>query len=194
MTDTLWWDIARAGGLVAAGLLGASVIVGLALTTAPRRARPRSSWRLDLHRFLGGLAVIFLVVHVVGILVDRFVAFGVLDAFVPFRSHWRPWAVTMGVVAMYLLVAIELTSLARARLPMRVWRAIHYLSFPLFGLVQIHILLAGTDRNSPLVLVALVACDLAVAALLVRRGLIEQDYARREAERQASAATDQLSA
>jgi methionine sulfoxide reductase heme-binding subunit len=179
---------------VAAGLLAASVIAGLALTTAPRRARPKSSWRLDLHRFLGGLAVIFLVVHVVGILLDRYMPFGVVDALVPFASHWRPWAVSLGVVGMYLLIAIELTSLVRSRLPVRLWRAIHYLSFPLFAIVQVHILMGGTDHNSPIVLALLVACDLTVAALLVRRGLLEESYARREAERQASASTDQLSA
>ncbi len=194
MSNSLWWYTARAGGFVAAGLLAASVIAGLALTTAPRRARPKSSWRLDLHRFLGGLAVIFLAVHVVGILLDRYVPFRLLDVFVPFASQWRPWAVSLGVIGMYLLVAIELTSLARARLPMRLWRAIHFLSFPLFAIVQVHILMGGTDHDSPWVLAALVACDLAVAALLVRRGLLEETYARREAERQASAAGDQLSA
>ena len=53
MTNNLWWYTSRAGGLVGAALLAASVIAGLALTTAPRGARPRPSWRLDLHRFSG---------------------------------------------------------------------------------------------------------------------------------------------
>ena len=49
---------------------------------------------------------------------------------------------------MYLLLAVELTSLAKApHARLRAWRAIHWLSFPLFGLVQLHLLLAGTDRQ-----------------------------------------------
>ncbi|HVN52570.1 MAG TPA: ferric reductase-like transmembrane domain-containing protein, partial [Acidimicrobiales bacterium] len=152
MTDSLWWDTARAGGLVAAALLAASVIAGLAVSTAPRRARPRPAWRLDLHRFLGGLACIFLVVHLGGIYFDRFVTFRVVDLVVPLTAHWHPWAVALGVVAVYLLVAVEVTSLLKPRLPIQVWRNVHHASFPLFALVQLHVLLAGTDRHSPLLL------------------------------------------
>ncbi len=184
MTNSLWWYTARAGGLVAAALLAASVIAGLALSTAPRRARPKSSWRLDLHRFLGGLACVFVVIHVTAILFDRFVPFGLTDILVPLASRWRPWAVALGVVSMYLLLAVEVTSLLKARLPLRIWRGVHYASFPLFAFVQLHILLGGTDRNSPWVLAVIVACDLVIAALLVRRGLAQEDaYLRSEALR-----------
>jgi DMSO/TMAO reductase YedYZ heme-binding membrane subunit len=180
VSDSLWWYTARAGGLVAAALLAASVIAGLALSTAPRRARPRSSWRLDLHRFLGGLACVFLVLHVVGILLDRYVPFRLIDVVVPFASHWRPNAIALGVVSLYLVAAVEITSLLKPRLPLKVWRNVHYLSFPLFALVQLHIVLAGTDRGSWWVLGPIVLCDLVIAALLVRRGLGESTYVRRE--------------
>ena len=183
MTNTLWWDTARAGGLVAAALMAASVIAGLALSTAPRRARPRSAWRLDLHRFLGGLACVFVAVHVGALLFDRFVPFGLTDLLVPLASRWRPTAVALGVVALYLLVAVEVTSLLKPRIPLRVWRVVHYSSFAVFALVQLHILLAGTDRRSPFVLVPIIACDLVVAALLVRRGLIEDGLRDRESLR-----------
>jgi len=65
-----------------------------------------------------------------------------------------------------------------------VWRNVHYASFPLFAAVQLHILLAGTDRHSPVLLGAIVACDLVIAGLLVRRGLLEDDAAAREASRE----------
>ncbi len=182
MNDNLWWYTSRAGGLVAAALLAASVIAGLLLTTAPRRARPRSAWRLDLHRFLGGLAVVFVGVHVAGTVFDRFVPFGLTDVLVPLASHWDPVAVALGIVSLYLLVAVEVTSLLRARMPARAWRAVHWLSFPLFGLVQLHLLLAGTDRHTPAVLLTVAAVDVAVAGLLIRRGLVaEARYERRMA-------------
>lgn len=182
MNDNLWWYTSRAGGLVAAGLLAASVIAGLALTTAPRRARPRSAWRLDLHRFLGGLAVIFVGVHLAGTLFDHFVPFGLTDVLVPLASHWSPVPVALGVVSLYLLVAVEITSLLRACMPARVWRAVHWLSFPLFALVQLHLLLAGTDRHTPAVLLSVAAVDVVVAVLLIRRGLVsEARYERRTA-------------
>ena len=180
MNNNLWWYTARAGGLVGAALLAASVIVGLALTTAPRRARPRPAWRLDLHRFLGGMAVIFVAVHMSGTLLDHDVAFGLTDLLVPLASRWSPIAVSLGVVSFYLLVAVELTSLARDRLPARLWRLIHWLSFPLFALVEVHLLLAGSDRHSPWLLLTVAAVDVVVAVLIVRRGLVsEARYERR---------------
>ena len=183
MTNSLWWYTARAGGLVAAALLAGSVIAGLALSTAPRHARPRTSWRLDLHRFLGGLACVFLVLHLAGTYFDRFVTFHVVDLVVPFTSHWDPWAVALGVVSLYLLAAVEVTSLLKPRLPLAVWRNVHYASFPLFAFVQLHVLLGGSDRGSPWLLGVIVMCDLAIAGLLVRRGLRAEGATTREALR-----------
>ena len=47
----------------------------------------------------------------------------------PFASSYKPAAVALGVVAMYLLLAIELTSLAMRKLPRRTWHAVHLTSF-----------------------------------------------------------------
>ena len=189
MSNNLWWYTARAGGIVAAALLAGSVIAGLALSTAPRRARPRSAWRLDLHRFLGGLACVFVVLHLAGTLFDRFVTFHVVDLLVPLTAQWHPWAVALGVVALYLLLAVEVTSLLKPRLPLAVWRSVHYASFPLFALVQLHILLAGSDRRSPWLLGGIVACDVVIAALLVRRGLLEEGAAQAMATRSSNSSS-----
>ena len=54
-------------------------------------------------------------------------------------------AVAWGVVAMYLLVAIEITSLVRHRLTARAWRNVHLLSYFLFATATIHMVTAGTD-------------------------------------------------
>lgn len=142
------WYIARSAGLVAWALLTASVLWGLAISTRVLRGRPRPAWLLDLHRYLAGLAVVFSVVHVVGILLDDYVPFSLVSVLVPFASHWRPGAVAWGVVSAYLLLAVELTSLARARLPRRVWRATHVATFPLFVFSTVHALTAGTDAHT----------------------------------------------
>ena len=148
MKDMLVWYIARSSGMVAWALLAASVLWGLSLTTKILNGRPRPSWLLDLHRYLGGLATIFVVVHVAGILADTFVHFGLASVLVPFASTWRPAAVAWGIVGLYLLTAVEVTSLVRARLPKRAWRAIHFASFPLFVVATIHALMAGTDTRT----------------------------------------------
>lgn len=143
------WYLARSGGLVAWGLLAASVIWGLTMTTRLTRGhRPRPAWLLDLHRFLGGLALVFVGIHITTIALDTYVHFDVVQLLVPFASSWHPVAVAWGVLGLYALLAVEITSLLRARLSKRVWRSTHYLAFPLFALTTIHALSAGTDRHT----------------------------------------------
>src|SRR5262249_19684751 len=145
MTDQVWWYTARAGGIVAWVLLALSVLWGLALSTKALGQRARPNWLLDLHRFLGGLALVFTGVHVVAIMADSYVHFGLVEVLVPFTGTWHPAAVAWGIVGLYLLAAVEITSLLRRRISKRVWRATHFLSFPLFAVTTVHALSAGTD-------------------------------------------------
>ena len=66
-----------------------------------------------MHKFLGVLTLVFVGVHVGAILLDDFVHFSVVDVLVPFASSWHPVAVACGVVGMYLLLAIQITSWLR---------------------------------------------------------------------------------
>jgi len=56
----------------------------------------RPAWILDLHRFLGGLATIFVGVHVLAILADSYTNFGLSDVLLPLASKWHPVAVAWG--------------------------------------------------------------------------------------------------
>jgi predicted ferric reductase len=169
MSGTLPWYVARASGLVAWGLLAASVIWGLLMTSKAVRRLARTSWLLDLHRWLAGLALVFTGVHVLAILSDTYVHFGLASVLVPFASHWHPMAVAYGIASLYLLIAIEVTSLLRRRLNRRLWRAVHFLSFPLFVSSTVHGLTAGTDRGTPMVVITAVLVVVAVTALTAIR-------------------------
>jgi DMSO/TMAO reductase YedYZ heme-binding membrane subunit len=103
---------------------------------------------LSTHRYLGALAVVFTGVHVLGLVADSYVHFGIAEVLVPLASSWHPVAVAWGVVGMWLLVAVEGTSLARQYLPQHVWRGIHLLSYPILALTTVHLLSAGTDARS----------------------------------------------
>ena len=111
---------------------------------------------------LGGLALVFTGVHVGAIVVDTYVHFGLVDVLVPFAAKWHPVAVAAGIGALYLLAAVELTSLLRARLPRVVWRRVHYASFPLFVFATVHGLTAGTDTTRRVALFVAAASGLAV--------------------------------
>ena len=165
----LWWYLARSTGIVAWALLAASVLWGLALSTKILGPRPRANWLLDLHRFLGGLALVFTGIHVGALVLDSYVDFGPTEVLVPLTSSYRPVAVAWGVAALYLLVAVEVTSLLRPRLPRRWWRRVHVLSFPLFAASTVHGLTAGTDSTGTAMFVAMAVVAVAVAALTLAR-------------------------
>jgi predicted ferric reductase len=169
MRSQLWWYTARSSGLVAWALLAGSMLWGLALSTKVFGKRSRPAWLLDLHRFLGGAAANFIVIHVVSIMLDSYVHFGPVDVLVPLTGSWHPLAVAWGIVSMYLLVAVEVTSLLRRRLSKQVWRMTHYLSFPLFVTATVHSLSAGTDRATFIMRWAVLSTAAAVTILTAVR-------------------------
>jgi predicted ferric reductase len=165
LSGSLPWYVARAAGLVAWGLLAAAVVWGLLMTSKVLRGRVKNAWLLDLHRWLAGLALIFTGVHVLAIVADTYVHFGLASVLVPLAAHWHPVAVAWGVVSLYLLAAVELTSLLRRHLAHRLWRRVHMLSFPLFVFSTVHGLSAGTDARNPMLIITAALGSSAVAVL-----------------------------
>ena len=152
-TTKVWWFISRATGIVAWALLALAVLRGLALSTRALGRRTPAPWLLDVHRFLGGLAVVFTVVHFVTLSFDPWMTseygYKITHAFIPFASSWKPGPMAWGIVAFYLLLAVELTSLLKKRLPQKVWRGVHLASYPLYAMATIHLLTAGSDTQNP---------------------------------------------
>jgi hypothetical protein len=163
------WYAARAAGIVAWALATASVVWGLALSSRALGRKPRPAWLFDLHRFLGGMALIFTGIHVGALLLDTYVHFSLVSVLVPFASSWHPVAVAWGIVSLYVLLAVELTSLARSHVSKRVWRRVHYGSFGLFAMSTIHALTAGTDAGSAAFRLAVIAACLVVTSLTLVR-------------------------
>ena len=108
------------------------------------------AWLLDLHRWLGGLAIAFVSAHLAALMADNYTHFDLADLTIPYASEWHPGAVALGVIAAWALLAVELTSLAMRRLPRALWRAIHLTSYLTFWLVSMHAAFAGSDRPNRL--------------------------------------------
>ena len=177
MNDQLWWYLARSGGVAAWAMLAFSVLWGLVLSTKAFGSKPRPNWVLDLHRFVGGAAVIFTGIHVASIVLDSYIEFGMREILVPFTSSYRPAAVAWGVIALYVLLAVEITSLLRKRLSKRLWRMTHFLSFPLFILATAHGVTAGTDKDTFLLRTAFIVATAAIGGLTALR-VIDADAQR----------------
>src|SRR5437899_4737413 len=151
--NTIWqnvtWDIARAGGFTAYILLTLAVVVGLALST---QIQSPSRWpRLlnsELHNFLTLLGTIFLVVHVLAVWVDPFTRFGWNEVFIPLASHYRPEWMALCIVALYLGIAIGISTWLRPRIGYTWWRRLHVLTFGVYVLATLHGLGTGSDSQT----------------------------------------------
>jgi hypothetical protein len=141
------WYVTRGTGLVALILLTGSVALGVITTSrwhGPGWPRFAS---LQLHRNVSLLAVALLVVHIVTAELDIFAPVGWLAVVVPFASAYRPVWLGLGTVAFDLLLAVIVTSLLRARLGYRTWRAVHWLAYVSWPVAMAHGLGTGTDAR-----------------------------------------------
>ena len=139
------WFVSRASGLALLVLFSAVVVLGVAarLGSAPRRW-PKFAVP-EVHRTLALFAVAFLVLHVLTAILDPFVTIGWAATVLPFTSGYRTLAIGLGTLAVDLGGAVLLTSLARARLGYRAWRAVHWLAYLAWPVAFLHSLTAGGD-------------------------------------------------
>ncbi|MFM7270076.1 MAG: ferric reductase-like transmembrane domain-containing protein [Actinomycetes bacterium] len=167
---TFWW-LSRATGIVAWATLSLSVLWGLALTTRFLGRLPKPAWMLDIHRHFAVLASTLVGVHIGSLMLDGYARFSVGDVLIPMHTGWKPGPVAWGIVGLYLLLAVQGTSLARRRLPMKVWRALHFLSYPLWAVATAHFITAGTDAYSPAFAYTVIGTTVLISALTIGRVL-----------------------
>lgn len=151
--STIWqsvsWDIARAGGFTAYILLTLAVVVGLALST---QFQSSSRWpRLlnsELHNFLTLASAIFLGVHVLAVWIDPYTHFGLNEILIPLASHYRAEWLAFGIVALYLGIAIGISTWLRPHIGYKWWRRLHVLTLGIFVLAAIHGIGSGSDTQT----------------------------------------------
>lgn len=189
MSGQIWWFAARASGIVALALAAATVLWGLLFSSRVLQGKPSPKWLMDLHRFLGGLAVVFTGVHLAALVANSFITFSLFDLLVPFVSDWNPSAVAWGIVGMYLLVAVQGSSLLMKHLPRKLWRWIHLSSFAMLWTGLIHGLSAGTDAAHPLYIAGTAAVVGATVWLIAFRVLTLRKLRTRNPRSSAPVAT-----
>ena len=184
MNPHIWWYLSRSAGIVAWIMLTASVLWGIVLATDLFPKWRRNASLLAMHRWLAGLTFFFIAGHLVTLLFDSYAHFRLVDFVVPFAGTWRPTAIAVGVVALWLLVAVEVTALAMKKLSKKWWRSVHITSYFVFWGVSIHAALAGTDASKPLYMATAIVALAAVAFAASYRAL-SHDLPKRKPARAA---------
>lgn len=146
ISESSYWYLTRASGFISLGLFSAAAALGL--LTAGRVWSPR--WPRfvteSLHRSVSLVAVGMVFVHVITILLDRYVKISPIDAVVPFMSGYLPFWVGLGALAFDVIIVLILTSLLRTRLSRTMWKAVHWLAYAGWPIALAHTIGIGTDR------------------------------------------------
>ena len=151
------WYFGRATGITAFILFTLVVIFGL-LMKSQMLVRTFSPATLNAtHEYLSLSALSIALLHTASFFFDRYLHINLVEALVPFyldRSFSSALgldigvAVGLGILAVYLALVLVFTSLYRHKLPLKLWRGLHYLSFLFYILIILHGLSAGTDSTS----------------------------------------------
>ncbi|HWD69622.1 MAG TPA: ferric reductase-like transmembrane domain-containing protein [Solirubrobacteraceae bacterium] len=161
-SSTAYWYLTRATGVVSLLLL--TLVVALGVADVARISSPYWPRFLTdgVHRRASMLALVFLTIHIITSVLDTYAPISLLDAVIPLHSSYRPLWTGLGAAAFDLLLAVLITSLLRARVGARNWRAIHWLAYACWPLAVVHGMGTGSDMRQSWMLLLDVVCMLVV--------------------------------
>jgi len=165
------WIVLRAAGIGAYLTLFLSVAFGLMATSAPFDKRFAKQSAISIHQFLSTVGLLLLGVHIGGLLLDSYIHFGPKEVLVPGTSTYRPVAVAFGVIGMYAMVLVLVSSWMRRHYSAKLWRRLHLFAVPAFVLSMVHGIFAGADASRRWMFLLYVVTACTVVFLLILRGL-----------------------
>jgi methionine sulfoxide reductase heme-binding subunit len=180
--STALWYASRATGVVTLVLFSAVVVLGVLVNRQGRLPGLPRFAVTGLHRSISLLAVAFLAVHVLTAVADTYVTIRLVAAVIPFTSSYLPMQIGLGAVALDLMIAVIITSLVRARIGRRVWRAVHWLAYAAYPVALVHALTSANDLRSGGLLALTAACVVGVAGAVWYRLAADRGRSLRGAE------------
>ncbi len=176
----VYWYMGRASGFIAFGLLLASVVLGLGISSRVFDGLLVRPWVFEMHQFLSLYVLIAMVFHALIMLPDPYAQFKIWELLLPFASPYRPIAVSLGVVCVYGAVIVSGSYYVKGLIGHRVWRLLHHVSFLLFLMAMLHGIYAGTDSGEQWAQWMYLSSGLAVLFLAFFRILAARRIERRE--------------
>ncbi len=168
-SSTTYWYLTRSTGAVALILLTLVVVLGVIdVSRLSSDFWPRFITD-SLHRRVSLLAVVFLGVHIVTAVLDTYAPIGLWDALIPFHSSYRSLWLGFGAIAFDMLLAVMVTSILRARIGRRAWRAVHWLAYGCWPIAVLHGLGTGTDVKQVWMLAIDAVCVISVVGVVMLR-------------------------
>lgn len=177
------WYIVRATGFIAYGLFTVSVLVGLVVAT--RWHAFTGPWLVfeRLHPLVLLAAGMVLAFHIATLIL---LSFPILQALVPFLSAFDPTPVALGILAMYLMIVLLLSTYMIGSIGYRTWHRLHYSGLAAWLLALLHGILVGNDSGQAWARAMYYGSAVLVVALLLVYCLGRLQAARRRSAPSAS--------
>jgi predicted ferric reductase len=169
--DDVWWYLTRSTGVVATLLAVASLVFGAFFSARNTGSRRTPAWWLDLHNYLGGLALVFTGAHLLTSVLDPNSGIGLAQVVIPGTADTGTWAVTWGVLATYTFVIAVFTTWPKKRFSRRVWRWLHLTSVAGVALAGLHGFQLGSDATRLEFEIGLLVCAAFVVYAIALRSI-----------------------
>jgi len=177
------WYLTRATGLMAFLLLYVVMFLGISIRMPGLNKIIKPIDSLNIHGWLSVQALIFVFIHGAILLLDKYLSFNILDILVPWYSKSYSNELALGIVGMYLMIILTVTSYMRKIINFKVWRAIHFLNIFLYGAVVFHGLYLGTDLREGMLRSIFIYINLALVILIFAHMIFKiVKYFKRELE------------
>lgn len=150
------WYLGRSSGILAFILLSLVTCFGLLMSSRMMTKYLLPATIYETHRFLSFASLLAVFVHATSFFLDDFFHLSFVEATIPFflRREYQSalgfdigMTVGLGIIAVYLMLLLILTSEFRSKMPLRLWRATHYTSFIAYFLFIVHGFTSGTDSR-----------------------------------------------
>ena len=167
--NSLPWFVTRAAAITSYGLLFLMIVMGELMASGMLYdfISPMRAWLI--HKYLAISFGVALMVHLISLLFDKFVSFGIWDVLIPFHSNYRSFSVAFGIVGFYVVLIVMVSSLIVRFQRSSWWRKLHFLVYPLFVLGLLHGLLTGTDSRNIFMFGLYVVTGIVFCVLLLQR-------------------------
>ena len=141
-------DLASYAGLAAMTLLTLNLLIGLLMAVKYNPVREWPHCRINtfqLHNWTAYTALAVACVHPIILLFSDRVHFRVIDLFYPLNGPKQPYINTLGVVALYALIFVVVTSYFRRQLGRKWWKRLHFTAYGMAPVFYLHGILTDPD-------------------------------------------------
>ena len=141
-------DLASYAGLAAMTLLTLNLLIGILMAVKYNPVREWPHRRINtfqLHNWTAYTALAVACLHPTILLFSDKVHFRIIDLLYPLNSPKQPLVNTLGVIALYALMFVVVTSYFRRRIGRTWWKRLHFTAYGMAPVFYIHGILTDPD-------------------------------------------------